>query len=350
MVTAPVSEMTIRLTTPDDMHLPYYSHSIMEAIVTCPKWGLIRYRDRKYFKSRYRATALEAGSAMHEVFAALRLWQLRRRQHLPDHFAYHANRIFGIDRATACFWPKPDERDEALNFCFEILNSGDWYDDPTDKIRTLANMEETTIKYVHEQLQVMDRSRIWVEDIKDPTKRVGIEITFDIVVDEIIRYIGTIDGVVVRPDDHLRLEENKTANRIDEAYRESFRVKFQPTGYTVASRLLFDHPITENKILAIKVKQTRSVEDFVTFIEHRTPGRQFEDFHRTLLYTHQLAMLYGPDPLNAPMFTHSCNRYFRPCGFVDLCQASTEDQQMMYDAMETTPFSPSERAIHGRAI
>lgn len=332
----------------EDFLLPYYSFSIMEAILTCPKWGLIRYKQRKYFKANYRALALEAGSAMHEVFAALRLWQLVRLQKLPDHFNHHAIRLFGQPRVEACFWPKPDPRDEALSFCFEILNSGEYYDDPNDKIRTMANMEETTIRYVDEMMSVMDRNEIWVADKDDPTAPVGIEYTFDMVVDDAIRYIGTIDGITIHhPRVLTRLEENKTASRLDEAWREAFRVKFQPTGYTVAGRLLTGQDITENKIIGVKVKQTRSAEDFLTFVEHRDE-ETFVSFYNTLMFTHRLAGEYADNPLDAPMFTHSCNRYFRPCGFIDLCVGSREDQEMMFESMERTKLSPSEQAILGK--
>lgn len=347
-----------RLTTPADKHLPYLSHSIMEAILTCPKWGLIRYRDRKYFKANYRALALEAGSAMHEVFAALRLWQVLRLQKLPAHFKHHSERLFGPDRAEACFIKKPNPRDEALTFCFEILNSGDWYDDPNDDIRTMANMEATTIKYVDEMFKIMQGNPIWIADLKKPSMPIGIEIVFDMVIEEYdpatdavvraLRYVGTLDAIVNHlRSQTLRLEENKTAARLDVPFREAFRIKFQPTGYTPAARLITGDPtIFKTKVIGIKVKQTRSHEDYQTFIEERG-DEQFADWLRTLWFTQELCERYEGDYLNAPMFTHSCNRYFRPCGFIDLCAGSVEDQKLMYSSMERTPYTPSERAILG---
>lgn len=334
----------------EDAKLPYYSHSIMEAIQTCPKWGLIRYKQRKYYKSNFRALALEAGSAMHEVFAALRLWQLGRVQGHLDHMMFHGARLFGETRFNACFWPKSDPRDEALSLCFEILNSGEYYDDPGDGIRTMANMEETTIRYVDEQMTVMDRNSIWVADPNDPTAPVGVEIVLDMVVDETIRFIGTIDGIVNNfTNKRIQNEENKTASRLDEAWRESFRVKFQPTGYMLLASLYIKQMITASKIIGIKIKQTRSHEDYLSFIEHRDEHR-IKKFFDALYFTHQLTMSYQDDALNAPMFTHSCNRYFRPCGFIDLCSAEAEDERLIYDSMETTPLSPSEAAIIGEPL
>ncbi len=339
--------MKFRLATPNDAHLPYYSHSIAEAISTCPKWGIIRYKKRRYFKSTYRALALEAGSAMHDVFAAFRLWQLGRLQGLHEHFEYHGFRLFGEERMTQCWEPRSDERDELLAFCFKVLNTGDFYDDPNDNVRTISNMEDTTIRYVDTMLQVADRNPVWVQNKDDPTALVGIELAFDMVVDEKIRYIGTIDGISDQSakGNPPRLEENKTASRLDEAFRESFRVKTQPTGYTVAGRLITgNNEITETKIIGVKLKQTRSHEDMLSFVEDRDDDK-IAAWHNSLMFTHRLSEEFIDDPLNAPMFTHSCNRYFRPCGFVDLCSATRDDQLDIYENMEETPLSPSEEAI-----
>lgn len=336
--------MRFRLATADDQHLPYYSHSIAEAIATCPKWGLIRYKQRKYFRSNYRALALEAGSTMHDVFAAFRVWQLGRLQGLTEHFEHHAFRLFGEERMKQCWEPRTDARDEVLAFCFQILNTSDFYDDPSDNVRTMSNMEETTIRYVDTMLAVAEKNPVWVADIDDPTGLVGIEIPFDMVIDDEIRYIGTIDGIADRSG-VPRLEENKTASRLDEAWRESFRVKFQPTGYTVAAKLITGNPeITETKIIGVKLKQTRSVEDMLTFTEYRDE-ESIRHWYNFIRFTHDLAERYKETPLDAPMFTHSCNRYFRPCGFIDLCSASYDDQVAMFEAMEETPLSPSEEAI-----
>lgn len=335
--------MRVRLTTKEDLHLPYYSHSIVENIVTCPKFGIIRYKERKYFRTAFRQLALEAGSAMHDVFAALRLWQLLRLQNLPEHFEHHGIRLFGEERFHDCFVERPDRRDEALAFCFQILNSTEYYDDPTDRIRTMANMEDTTIRYLDDMLALADRNPIWVAGA--PTEPVGIELSFDMVIDDAIRYIGTIDGVCSRADGTLRVEENKTASRLDEAWRNSFDVKSQPTGYIVAGRLITGNDdISSARIIGVKLKQTRSHEDMLVFNIDREEDHILA-WHRTLLHAHELSERYKDEPLLAPEYTHSCNRYFRPCAFIPLCSSTMDDQIATYETMEETPLSPSEEAI-----
>jgi hypothetical protein len=97
-------------------------------------------------------------------------------------------------------------------------------------------------------------------------------------------------------------------------------------------------------MLGIKVKQTRGHEDFLSFEEERDHGRIIE-WYNTLMFVHYIVERFKADPLSAPQFTHSCNRYFRPCGFVDLCGADYDDQQLIYESMEETPLSPSEASI-----
>lgn len=342
-----MTEVSLRLATAADQHLPYYSHSIMEAIATCPKWGIIRYRHRKYYRSNYRAMALEAGSIMHDVFAAFRLWQLLRHQNLPEHFEFHGKRLFGSNRMFNAWEDQGGGENELFNFLFNILNSGDFYDDPDDKTRTLSNMEESIIYYVRHMLPTVGTNPVWVADEKDATALVGIEIPFDMVVNEELRMIGTIDGIAQKIG-YIRPEENKTASRLDEAWRRAWEVKAQVTGYKLAAQLVTGQPAKdETRIIGIKLKQTRSHEDFLDFIEYRDE-EAIVDWIRTLYFIHSTCLAYEQEPLSAPMFTHSCNRYFRPCGFVDLCAASPSDQEDIFESMEETPLSPSEQSIMDR--
>lgn len=341
--------MKFRLTTEADLHLPYYSHSIVEAINTCPRWGIIRYVERKYFKSQYRSMALEAGSAMHEAFAAFRLCQLAWLQERPDAAEREAQRLFPhIWEDCFEFDTAPvDEhgvRDHILTCVFKVLNMGNFYDDPDDKVRTLANLEISVIRLVDELLNVAKYNEVYVAD-----GVVGVEQSFDFVVDDKIRFIGTMDGLSLHRSrdgvaECLRLEELKTASRLDDAFRESWRIKSQPVPYMIAARLATGAVVDKVRMIGIKVKQTRSNEDFRMFEETRDDDK-IQGWYNTLMFTHELVEKYKSAPLEAPQFTHSCNRYFRPCGFVDLCGADAADQHMIYESMEETPPSPSEAAI-----
>lgn len=342
-------EISIRWSTPDDAHMFQYSHSIVESILTCPVYGLIRYYKRKYYPTK-RQMPLEAGGAMHDVFAAVRLWQLLRKQDLPGHFHFHGGRLFGQDRMAASFHQMRDPRDELLSFTYRILNSGDFYDDPDDRVRTIANMEETTTRYVDEMMRRMDDNPIWVADPFEATAPVGIELPFDIVVTwrgKSLRYIGTLDGIVepVKYPGMGMLDENKTASRLDEAFRNSFEVKHQPNAYILVARMLTKLEIEKARILGIKIKQTRSAEDFLPFIVDRQE-HNFQHWARTLFFCSEIVERFGEDPLQAPQFTHSCNRYFRACSFIELCAAEPEDQYDIFmNSMVEAPFTPSQEAL-----
>ena len=339
---------TIRWTRDDEKNQFAYSYSIVEAILTCPVWGLTRYYKRKYWPTK-RQMALEAGSQMHEIFAAVRLWQLYRRQGLYQHFRFHAIRLFGEDRLNACWKTNANsERDELLHFAFHILNSGEFYDDPDDRIRTIANMEETTIRYVDEMMTRMPESPIWVADRNDPTAPVGVEQVFDVMVTwkgRSARYVGTIDGIIAKPGNTMMVDENKTASRLDDVWRSTYQVKSQPTGYIFVGRLLTGLEGNKVRMLGIKVKQTKSQEDFYPFIEEREPY-QLVDWARSLFFACDLVERYGDDPITAPQFTHACNRYFRACAFLELCAAEPEDRRDMYDnSMVEAPLTPTQEAI-----
>ena len=81
------------------------------------------------------------------------------------------------------------------------------------------------------------------------------------------------------------------------------------------------------------------------------PGILFRDItpllsdHRAFRETvNRFAEQYRDKPLETPMFTHSCNRYFRPCSMIDLCTAAKDDQYIMFDTMvDEQALSPSEQ-------
>lgn len=342
-------DIVIRWTRPDERGLFTYSSSIVESILTCPVYGLVRYYQRRYYPTG-RVLPLEAGGAMHDVFAAVRLWQLWRRQGLYQHFKHHAERLFGAERVRTC-WRTIDDspRDELLSWCYKILNTADYYDDPSDRVRTIANMEETTVRYVDEQLERMEANPIWVKDVDDPTGPVGIEQPFDIIVEyrgQKLRYIGTIDGIVcqVKYPNTCMIDDNKTASRLDDAWRRAWSVKSQPTGYVAVAKMLTDLECHKARLLGIKIKQTRSAEDYLAIIEEREP-HQIKDWVRSLFFAKEIVDRYGDNPLEAPQFTHSCNRYFRACSFVEMCGASAEDRVDIYENLVEAPLSPSQLAV-----
>src|SRR3954469_22978120 len=56
--------------------IPAFDFTKLNALNTCPRYGLIRYDQHKRMPSEDRNTALEMGSAAHECFAAIRYFEL----------------------------------------------------------------------------------------------------------------------------------------------------------------------------------------------------------------------------------------------------------------------------------
>lgn len=350
-----VLSVAVRLATEEDAHLPAYDNTKLQAGNTCPTWGVLRYQMHKAFASNSRAMALEAGSAMHEVFAAVRLYQLYRYQLQPidpalalESLDYNGRRLFGDERFEEMFAElnrHEDERDRCMNFCLQALYSSGFYDDPSDRRRTMTNLEEAAILYIDRW--DFNRNPIWVRDITDPHTDVGIEIAFDVVitytfeggVQRNYRFIGKFDGIHQR-DDRIIVGENKTASRADEAWRLSFEMSSQVTGYMLAGSVWTEQPI-ERAIVWGSVLPVPKAYDNGLVVEHVSrKDYHFARWFDWFLHTVDMYERYHNDPIAAPKYTHSCNRYFRPCSMLAFCTADDEDQKQALDEMVIDEWSP----------
>lgn len=314
--------------------------------------------------------ALEAGSAMHEMFSAVRLWQLEHIQKLPDHAAFHANRIYsktdstgrnvsGKKRWAACNKAagkigkgSSDHREHLMQLCFAVLHSGEWYDDPADNVRTMSNMELATIHYIDERLPYMGSWPIYVADNKDPGCVIGIEQPFDVVLlysdGKQVRYIGTIDGLVFQWERSAAtyfLDENKTASRLDAGWRASFDLSHQITGYCASCTSVFGFPVFKSRVTGVKIKPTNKGEDVYVLEPMTRTESSFQNFGSWVRHTVDLFESNKDDFENAPRYTHSCNRYFRPCALLPFCCDTAEGRKEQWEQMVKADPSPSERAI-----
>lgn len=357
-----VDEVTVEPTS--DTSLRAYSHSMLNSIATCPTKGLITYVSDKVMSNAGRALALEAGSASHECYAAARLWQVGRIQGLREHMDHHGRRLFPDGKYEGMLHAADEAGDDnrlaMLRFCLEAFYSYGYYDDPADKRRTFTNIEEALIAW----LQRFDFKRnVWVADKDDPTAPVGIEIPLDCTVSYMkmehdpdtgrekghavykIRFIGTADGVTVT-DDVLRLEENKTASRLGEAWAMSFHTSHQQTGYMMALSTMLGQPIGSAAVhgMAIPLPRSYDAGGLMTEVVTRTDA-QYRDFLDWLLHITQVIDIYGDDPVNAPKYTGACNKYFRACSLVPLCASDIETRKEFFDMMENRELTPTEQAM-----
>lgn len=350
-----IAKVSARLATEDDKNIPAYDNTKLVALNTCPTWGIVRYSQHKTMSAPGgRQMALECGSAAHEVFAAVRLWQLRAYQgkeapHIQTLADYHGPRLFGATRYDAMLSSVDhgeDERAQSLAFCLSALETSGFYDDPSDKRRTYTNLEEACIAYIDRW--DWNRMPVWIRDEADPLSDIGIELPFDIVLHFVLedkreleyRFIGKADGLHVR-NGVLYLHENKTASRLDEAWRQSFLMSSQVTGYCFALSLWAGGPIEHAEVFGMSIPLPRNydfgglVREPVTRYSHH-----FEHWFKWFLHTVQIEQAYVSNPIEAPRYTHSCNRYFRPCSLIPFCDAEEDEQKLILEEMFIDEWSP----------
>ena len=342
----------MRMATKADAHLPAYDNTKLQAINTCPTWGTVRYSLHKVTgEASGRAMPLEMGSAAHELFAAVRLWQLGKYQNHEELFQYHGPRLFGSVRFDSMLAAigDGDDRAKSLDFCLTALETSGFYDDPRDKRRTYSNLEEACIAYV-DRWNWHNRP-VWIRDVNDNQSDIGVEIPFDTVLtyevevdnklEQIeMRYIGKADGVHLR-DGVVFLHENKTAGRIDDAWQMSFMMSSQITGYMLALSVHTGASITTGEVLGMTVPLPRTMEyGGIVRVPVTRYNQHFKSWFHWFLTTALLGEQFKADPINAPRYTHSCSRYFRPCSLLPFCDSEEEEQKLMLSEMPENEWSP----------
>ena len=351
----PWQKITLARATADDLaRLDTFDYTKLSAINTCPTWGIIRYHNHMAMPGAGRAMALEAGSAMHECFSVVRLIQLGhiQGQCMREHMHFHGIRLFGEQRWATIIsgWNDLDLSISMRNAALECLSTAGYVDDIYDRRRTYTNLETALLYYV----QRWDSSRypIWIEDVNDPTAWVGIEIPFaikvsahgcvddgDYLIHEFI-YTGRVDGLHTDRDGALIVQENKTASRLDDAWRMSFEMSHQVTGYSVAASLWCGQSVERALIIGLTIPLPRMMTDGMAIEQVKRPDYMKAAWLKWLEYTIGVMLPHVDDPINAPKHTHSCNRYFRPCAFIPLCASDPEEQKLIFSEMVKEEWSP----------
>jgi len=342
---------SFRLATKEDSYLPTYDNTKLVAMNTCPVYGVVRYQMHKRMPTTGRAMALECGSAMHEVFAFVRLCTLieqhrdKPQDWAHDAITHHGLRLFGAERLHAILNAMREADDDDISGAAKrgaicVLDTSGFYDDPRDRRRTLANMEEAAFAYI-------DRWRwndkVWMREPDDPHSDVGIEWPFDMVIElpeRTFRHTGRIDGIHYRGD-NLILHENKTASRLNDAWEMSFATSSQVTAYCVAASLYTQSVVSGADIIGLAIPLPKSY-DYGGLVRTNASRESFH-YERWLSWLNTTVAMYEQyenNPYEAPMYTHSCNRYFRPCSLIPFCDSDTDEQHRTIDEMINDEWSP----------
>lgn len=326
-----------------------YDNTKLSAINTCPTYGTLRYGLHKTESGGTRSMALSAGTACHEYFATLRLWQLRQ-QYKNDpatltKIGLHATKLLGSVRwAEILSQPQDSQNDlqDAINFSLPALHTSGFYDDPSDRRRTMANLENACIAYTSRML--MSEMPVIVQG-----NFIGVEFPFCILFRNrestapLFIYTGRIDGFHTY-NNIPHVAENKTAGRLDNAWRMSFHVSNQVTGYMVAGSLALGTPVRDGFVMGTQIPQPKSFTDGVAFEQVSRTDSDITRWTEWALYSVSMYESFIQRPTHAPRFSHSCNRYFHPCEFIPFCSMHREEQTDLIDSMKTDEWSPLDHA------
>jgi hypothetical protein len=356
--------LNTRMATDEDANLPAYDHTKLSAINTCPTWGILRYSMHKRMPGSARSMALEAGGASHEAFAAVRMYQYEafqcKNKIQRANAEKHGTRLFGNDRyqdIRDTFSDGATHRTNAINYAITALENSEFYDDIGDNRRTISNISESIIAYI--DAYDMERYPIWIRDEKEVDTDIGIEIPFDIVVDIEYdngttttvsgyidpqhlqaRFTGKLDGLHYNNDELIIIEE-KTGARLDDAWLSQWILSHQITGYCIASTTFTGLPCNHALVSGMRIPIGRIPSEGIRreYVP-RTP-LMFEKWANWFVTSIGVEQEWKENVVDAPMYTHSCNRYFRSCSFMPLCASNTvEEKQGIIEEMEYDEWSP----------
>ena len=214
----------------------------------------------------------------------------------------------------------------------------------------MTNIEEMCIAYMDKfdwsrQLPLLLTHRDTGE------QELGIEIPIDVTLVytllngdvERYRFIGRADGIHWKDETQsvVRIHENKTASRLGDAWEASHLLSHQHTGYMIGLSTLLERAIRDTLVLgsALPLPVSYNIGGLARVPVTRT-DYEVADWFDWFLHTVHIHNQYTSDPTNAPHYTHSCNRYFRPCAFIPFCASPPEDRQQMIDEMVDETWSP----------
>jgi hypothetical protein len=345
-----MQNIRIRLATQADNTLPWVDYSTLTAINMCPRWGMINsFLGKRPRLSATRNTALEAGKAMHDVFAAIRMFELYHAQPslivLKDHelFHLHGKALFTSERwGEFCeiMLRKDDYKTVLTQAALYMLETSGYHDDFEDKKRTMRNLEDCVIVYIERY-----PFKRFIPVYKPEVGFIGVEPSFNIVIEEMvmdqpiprIRFVGKIDAVCLDTStqhERIAVHENKTGSRIDRVWSDSFTVNHQVTGYILASRLLLNKPnIDEAQIWGLQIPiPARSIySEGVSRIPVMRDHSSIAEWYRWVMNTAQVIEANVGEPWNAPMYTHSCSRYFSSCPMIPFCADDEESRRHVFN-------------------
>ena len=357
-----------------DKHLPTFDNTKLVATNTCPTWGIMRYGHHRTLGNIGRALALEAGHAIHECVALIRFLELLSYGQtlysdtdeeiagvrVPSHEAAidagynHISKQFDrprFEQFEEYFVAGSTDAHTFLTRCYNLVsvcldNSG-YVDDPNDRYRTLSNMEEAVGEFAQryrfgECIPLVTTDGI--VGIEQGFQLVFVGFDADGVEHPIFRFTGKIDEISVRvKHQDIIVGDNKTTSRMSDAWEMSHEMAHQFTGYFMATSVLLglDQFIERGRVIGIQLPQPRSSSSLgIRDVPIFRKAHMFVEWFDWAMHTFDIHNLYHGDVANAPKYTHSCSRFFRPCPLIPYCAAEPDERVQMFDELTVDEWNP----------
>lgn len=333
------NEWTFHETTEQEKYLPAYRYSVINETATCPTAGALTYINgisnpqEDEDKVDIRNMALRAGDACHHVFAAVRLWGIRDNKEI---FEREGIRLFGDERfnvmkSASEKFISEDELLQRRAFCLQALYSSGFTDDPSDKNRTMSNLETVCCAYI-------DRWN-YERKVAILPDRVGIEMKFDLVITNTLtgwraRFIGTLDALHERIDGATGfiVHENKTASRITDAWATVFKMSHQVTGYNIAASTITKTPVMETLVFGTQIPL--NMREPVRIEPALRENHHIDQWLKWFQWGVNAFESARQNPADAPKFTHSCGRFFSECKFMPYCAGDADEKKLIINNLK----------------
>lgn len=332
-----------------DPNMDGYDFSSLNAVDSCVFKGIVtNVLGKKFTDATQRNMALECGDLCHKCYAMMRAISTNDETIKLKYLKQAVNTA--TDEVLSELNEKSKEQltpvSKYMVYVDYILQNSGYYDEETDKKRTLANIRNSLLAYCSNFIELVAEEPVYVKD-----DIVGIELPFDKLVkikfinesfkeeEKSFRFIGKIDGIHVK-EGKLILHENKTSSRLDDSWLHQWEVSHQITGYCLIASYLSNEVCSQARVIGNQIPIPK-----LSGYAYRTERVDRDDFTwinwaRWAINVIDLIEKYKNNPELAPMSTKTCSAYYSSCPLIPLCVLNDKEKVEALNEMITDKWSP----------
>lgn len=310
--------LSLREPTSDDIELPRIDFSQANELYTCPFKGNLKYTLNKSIDDKDSSQSLKFGRLGHDCFAAIRLWWLANRQNFDKEILIKKCKNLKLEEFV--LEKNDNDAQTALSMVvYNVISNSGYEDNIKDKKRTKENLLISMNSYISKFIELMKTESIWFD--KD---KIGVEVPFEIVINDTFVFIGRIDGIhKTNGTGKILPVENKTSSLINEEWLNQWELSNQIQGYCVAATHFTGIECDAARIIGLQ-----------------TPEGKTSPWQSSIIYKNMASIrdwfmwLYACVNLKNKNITQcihnrsACYNYFRMCDFSHICMAKSDDERM----------------------